>query len=179
MTLLFAALLVAMPADKRLTMRTGAPLIERADAAVLSVEAEPPLRAELLASGELLLEAPQPGLFHVFLFSKRQVRAWEIAVGVPLPPAPPGGCTEVRDEATYEACRKIAGPQDRIRFELEGVQAEAKAAQGALAKAGLPGVQIALSAWGVKLKGPRDETEKRRALAVVWPFVLGPLRLDD
>lgn len=179
MTLLLAALLVAMPADKRLTMRPGAPLIERADAGVLAVEAEPPLHAELLASGELLLEAPQPGVFRVFLFSKRQVRAWEVAAGVPLPPAPPGGCTEVRDDATYEACRKIAGPQDRIRFDLEGLQAEAKAAQAVLAKAGLSSVQIALSAWGVKLKGTRDDAEKRRALALVWPFVLGPLRLDD
>ena len=64
-------------------------------------------------------------------------------------------------------------------FELEGLQAEARAAQEELARAGLAHVEIGLSPYGVKLKNVKDSAEKRRALRAIWPAILGPLRLDD
>ena len=71
-----------------------------------------------------------------------------------------------------------AAPQPRMVFELEGMQAEARAAQEELLKAGLAHIVVGLSPWGVKLKGAKDEAERRRALRVIWPAILGPLRVD-
>ena len=83
----------------------------------------------------------------------------------------------MKDAACYAQFR--AAPQPRIVFELEGLQAEAKAAQDELDKAGLKSVSVAISPWGVKLRGAKDAAEKRRALRAVWPAILGTLRLDD
>ena len=95
---------------------------------------------------------------------------------LPLPPEKPA-CASIKDAACYAQFR--AAPQPRMIFELEGLQAEARAAQEELAKAGLPNLEVAISPWGVKLKGAKSDAEKRRALKAIWPAILGPLRLDD
>ena len=178
--LLLAALLVATPADRRLELKVGTPLIERVEPGTLFVETDGPgLHAELLASGELLLEARKPGLSRVFLFSKRLVRVYLVAVGVPLPPEGPGGCAPVVDAKSYDACRARIGPGEKVVFEPEGLQAQAKAAQVELDRALLPQVSAGFTPYGLRLKGARDEPERRRALRAIWPLLLGPLRLDD
>lgn len=174
-----AALLLAAPPDARIALRLRAPHIEKVAPGFGAVETDGDLRAELLPSDELLLEPRARGVFHVFLYARRFVRVLEVAVDVPLPPAPAGGCAVVRDAATYEDCLAKAAPDGKITFELEGLQAEAKAAQAALGRGGLAHVSVALSPYGVKLKGARDEAEKRRALRTIWPWLLTPLRLDD
>ena len=144
----------------------------------LAVEARGAVRAELLPSGnEVLIEAAARGLGQVFLFDRREVRVIEVAVDVAPPePGPLPTCPTVKDAACYEQFRRHQLP--RMTFELEGLQAEAKAAQKLLDDAGLK-VTVAISPWGVKLKGAKDDAEKRQALIAIWPAILGPLRLDD
>jgi hypothetical protein len=171
-------LLLAVPADARIGLHAGEHHIEKIDPAD-AVETEGPLHAELLPSGnELLLEPSAKGVAHAFLFSRRQVRVIEVLIDTP-PPAPAArpSCPAVTDAACYAQFR--AAPQPKMVFELEGVQAEARAAQEELAKAGLAHIQVALSPWGVKLKGVKDDAEKRKALRAIWPAILGPLRLDE
>ena len=62
---------------------------------------------------------------------------------------------------------------------IEKIQAEARAAQAELEGAGLRHVQLALGPFGVRLKGARDDAEKRRALRAIWPAILGPLRVEQ
>ena len=172
-------LLLAIPADLRLSLHVGEHHIEKIDWRAESVETEGPLRAELLPSGnELLLEPSAKGVGRAFVFTRREVRVVEAFIDTPLPP-PPGkpACASVANAACYAQFR--AAPQPRMVFELEGLQAEAKAAQEELAKAGLPNLEVAISPWGVKLKGAKSDAEKRRALKAIWPAILGPLRLDD
>ncbi len=172
-------LLFAIPADARLSLHGGDHRIEKISPGFEAVETEGPLRAELLPSGdELLLEPTGQGVARAFLFARREVRVVEIFIDTPLPPLPLRKplCATVKDAACYAQFRNA--PQPKMIFELEGMQAEAKAAQEELQKAGLTTVQVALSPWGVKLKGTKDEAEKRRALRAIWPAVLGPLRLD-
>lgn len=177
MTAALLALLLAVPAEARLSLHAGDHRIEKIDP-VDAVESEGPLHAELLPSGnELLLEPSAKGVARAFLFTRRQVRVIEIFIDTePPPPAPPPTCPTVKDAACYAQFR--ASPQPRTVFEIEGVQAEAKAAQEELSKAGLAQIEVALSPWGVKLKGAKDEAERRRALRAIWPAILGPLRLD-
>lgn len=193
--LLAAALLVpcaalALPPDARLELHGKAPRFEKVDPAFEAVLVEPAalLHAELLPSGELLLEpkgtkAGDPkgsGIAHVFCFARRLVRVIEVSLDAPVKAdAPAKPCAPVKDAASYAACRAQGGGSGALSFELEGLQAEAKAAQDELAKAGLGHITIALSPYGVKLKGAKDEAEKRRALMAVWGAVLGALRLDD
>ncbi len=173
-----AALLVAIPADARISLQTGAHRIEKISPGFDAVETEGPLHAELLPSGdELLLEPSAKGVARAFLFARREVRVVEVFIDTPLPP--PGekpACATVKDAACYAQFR--AAPQPKMIFELEGLQAEAKAAQEELSRAGLPHISVALSPWGVKLKGARGEAEQRRALRTIWPAILGPLRID-
>ncbi len=173
------ALLLAIPADARLALHAGEHRIEKISPGFDAIESEGPLHAEILPSGnELLLEPSAKGVARAFLFAKREVRVVEIFIDSPMPPAEaPPLCAEVKDAVCYGQFR--ASPQPKMVFELEGLQAEAKAAQEELAKAGLAQIGVAISAWGVKLKGARDEAEKRRALRAIWPAILGPLRLDD
>lgn len=172
-------LLLAVPADGRLALQTGARHIEKIVEGVEAVESEGPLRAELLPSGnELLLETQKPGLARVFLFLRREVRVLEVAVDVPFPqPAPPPTCPVVKDAACYAQFR--AAPREKVIFALGGLQAEARAAQELLDQAGLTRVQVALSPFGVKLRGCAGEAEKRLALRTIWPAILGRLRLDE
>ena len=177
MTGALCALLLAIPAEVRLSLHAGEHRIEKIEPAD-AAETEGPLHAELLPSGnELLLEPSAKGVARAFLFSRRQVRVIEIFVDTerPLPAAPPA-CPVIEDAACYAQFRRA--PQPRMVFELEGVQAEAKAAQEELQKAGLEKIEVALSPWGVKLKGAKDEAERRRALRAIWPAILGPLRVD-
>ena len=172
------ALLLASPAEARLSLHAGDHRIEKISPGFEAVETEGPLRAELLPSGdELLLEPSGRGIARAFLFGRREVRVVEVFIDTPPPPPPAKPlCPTVKDAACYAQFR--GAPQPKMIFELEGVQAEAKAAQEELAKAGLPTIAVALSPWGVKLKGAKDEAEKRRALRAIWPTILGPLRLD-
>lgn len=179
--MILLALLLAIPPDVTLELHAGASQIEKIDwPAIEAVETTGPLRAELLPSGnEVLLEPSGKGVARAFVFTRRDVRVIEAYVDTPQPPesrAAPA-CATVKDAACYAQFR--ASPQPHVVFELEGLQAEAKAAQDELAKAGLPGVTVAISAWGVKLKGVKDAAEKRKALIAIWPAILGPLRLDD
>ena len=177
MTGALVALLLAIPAEARLSLHAGQPRIEKIDPADV-VETEGPLHAELLPSGnELLLEPSARGVARAFLFTRRQVRVIEIFIDTePPPPAAPPTCPVVKDAACYAQFRRA--PQPRMVLELDGVQAEAKAAQEELTKAGLGHLEVALSAWGVKLRGAKDEAERRRALRAIWPAILGPLRFD-
>jgi hypothetical protein len=174
----FIALLLAIPAEARLSLHAGEHRIEKIAPAEF-VETDGPLHAELLPSGnELLLEPSSKGVAHAFLFTRREVRAIEIFIDTPPPPPPEKPlCATVKDAACYAQFR--ASPQPKMIFELDGLQAEARAAQEELAKAGLAQIEVAISSWGVKLKGARDAAEKRRALRAIWPAILGPLRLDD
>ena len=172
-------LLLAVPADARLSLQPGQHRIEKIAWRAELVEAEGPLRAELLPSGnELLLEPQGPGVARAFLFSPREVHVIEVFIGAP--PPPPAGkpsCETVKDTACYAQFR--AAPQAKMVFELDGLQAEARAAQDELDKAGLKNVSVAISPFGVKLTGAKDAAEKRHALRAIWPAILGPLRLDD
>lgn len=170
---------LALPPDARLELHGTGPHFEKIDPAFDGALVDPPalLRVEILPSGELLLEAKGKGIARVFLFSKRLVRVVEVAVDEKLGPAAQP-CAPVKDAHSYELCR-VRGGAGPLEFELEGMQAEAKVAQEALARAGLPRVQFALSAYGIRLKGAKDEGEKRRAVVAVWSSVLGPFRLDD
>jgi hypothetical protein len=174
-----ALLLLAIPADLRLSLHAGEHHIEKIDWRVETVETEGPLRAELLPSGnELLLEPVSKGVARAFVFTRREVRVIEAFIDTPLPPpAEKPACATVKDAACYAQFR--AAPQPRMVFDLEGLQAEAKAAQDELHKAGLDDVLVAISPWGVKLKGAKSPAEKRQALKAIWPAILGPLRLDD
>jgi hypothetical protein len=176
--LLRAALLLAAPLDKQLAMSAKKPLIERIDPGAVAVEVEGELHAELLPTDELLLEAKKPGVSRVFLFSKFLVRVYEVAVDTALPAVAAGGCAPVIDSKSYEACRARVGPGEKVVFELEGLQAMAKAAQAELEKAQLGHIAIGFSPYGLRLKGARDEAERRRALRAAWPALLGPVRLD-
>jgi hypothetical protein len=177
--LILAALLLAVPADVRVALHSGEHRIEKIDWRAEAVETEGPLRAELLPSGnELLLEPSGKGVGRAFVFTRREVHVIEAFVDTPLPrPAAPPSCETVKDAACYAQFR--AAPQPHMVFELEGLQAEARAAQDELAKAGVGHVEVAISPWGVKLRGVKDAAEKRKALEAIWPAILGPLRLDD
>ena len=174
-----ALVLLAIPADLRLSLHSGEHRIERIDWLAEAIETEGPLHAELLPSGnEVLLEPSAKGVARAFVFTRREVRVIETFTDQPQPP--PGekpSCAVVKDAACYAQFR--AAPQPRMVFEMEGLQAEARAAQDELARAGLKNIEVAISPWGVKLKGARDAAEKRRALKAIWPAILGPLRLDD
>ena len=184
--LLASAAVRAVPPDARLEISGRAPRIEKIEPGFTAVESDAPLivRAELLPSGnELLLEPAGAGVAHVFLFAPRLVRALEVGVDARLASAapPPRGCPAVRDAGCYEQWREalrqgpVAAP---LVFEVEGLQAEARAAQAELATAGLRHVQLAVGPFGVRLKGARDDAEKRRALRTIWPAMLGPLRVE-
>jgi len=175
---LLLALLLAVPAELRLSLHAGEHHIEKISWLAEAVESEGPLRAELLPSGnELLLEPSGRGLARAFLFTRREVKVIEVAIDAAFPePAPLPTCAAVKDAACYAQFR--AHPLPRMVFELEGLQAEAKSAQDELSRAGLGHISVAISPWGVKLIGARDDPEKRRALRAVWPAILGPLRLD-
>jgi hypothetical protein len=177
--LIAAVLLLAIPADLRVSLRSGEHRIEKIDWRAESVETEGPLHAELLPSGnEVLLEPSGKGVARAFVFTRRDVRVIEAYIDTPQPspPAKPS-CAAISSAACYAEFR--AAPQPRMVFEIEGLQAEARVAQEELAKAGLAKIEVAISPWGVKLRGAKDAAEKRRALKAIWPVILGPLRLDD
>ncbi len=189
--LLFAAGAArAVPPDARLQLTAKQPRIEKVGPEFTVVEVDDPkiLRAELLPSGELLLEPLGPGLAHAFLFAKRLVRVVEVSVGAPLPapgPAPAGLCAAPAiTEKCYPAWRErlshlAAAEAPQVAYELEGMQQEAKAAGALLAAAGLGHVQFARSASGVRLKGAKDPAEKRAALRAVYFALLGALRFEE
>ena len=179
-----------MPPDARLRLEPKQPRIEKLGPEFTVVEVDDPkvLRAELLPSGELLLEAVGPGVAHAFLFARRLVRVVEVAVAAPLPapaPAPKGTCAAPAiTEKCYPAWRErlshlAAAEAPQLSYELEGIQEEAKAAGALLAAAGLGHVQFARSAMGVRVKGTKDAAEKRAALRAVYGAVLGPLRFEE
>jgi hypothetical protein len=173
--------LLAVPADARLSLHAGASVIEKVQAGVLLVETEGPLRAEMLPSGnEVLLEPRAKGIARVFFFARHEVRVIEVAIDTQFPePGPAPSCPVVKDAACYAQWRAHVPPDRKLIFELEGLQAEARAAQEELARAGLEHIEVRLSAFGVKLKGARDEAEKRKALRAIYPAILGRLRLDS
>jgi hypothetical protein len=188
--LLAAPAALAAPPDARIAVVPGAPRIERIGSEFTAVEVDEPLvlRAELLPSGELLLEPQKAGATRVFLYAERLVRVLEVAVGqalAPIGPEPSGPCrVAVVTPACYPAWRERlihlpAAEAPRIAFEIEGLQAEAKAAGERLAAAGLGHVRYARSALGVRLSGARDLAEKRRAVRAIWPVVLGVMRVEE
>lgn len=172
-------LLLAIPADKRLTLPAGAHHIEKIQPGALAVECSGAVKAELLPSGNEVLVEPA-GAGRVFLFYKREVRVLDVAARFAEAGAPPS-CTPIADAACYAAWRAhaaVAAELPRLVFEIPGLQAQAKAAQEEVARAGLAAVQVAFSPYGVKLSGTKDEGERRRALMAVWTAALGPLRLE-
>jgi hypothetical protein len=188
---LFAFPAMALPPDARIGLLGARARIEKVDPAFSAVEVDAPevLRAELLPAGELLLEPRKPGLVHVFLFAPRIVRVIEVAVDVPLPRSddrpPPAACAagdeaRIASAACYEHWRErlrhAIGPPSLV-FEEAGLLAQVKAAQSALDAAGLK-MQVAVSPFGVRVKGAKDDSERRRALRAVWSALLGPLRID-
>jgi len=186
--LVFANPAQAAPPDVRMALEEGKPRIEHIDGSFTVAESddENVVHAELLPSGEILLEPKGRGVAHVFIFADRLVRVVEIAVGVALPeiaPAPDKACAKPRiNAACYPAWRvhlqhlesKDTPP---IEFELDGLQAEVKEAQAALDRAGIH-AQLQASAFGVKLKGVADAAAERKGLRAIWPLWLGPLRVD-
>jgi hypothetical protein len=170
------AVLLAVPADARIVSKPGAVHIEKIPAEALAVESEGGLRAELLPSGdELLLEGAQG---RAFVFYKREVRVYEVGKAFDETQPKPS-CTPIADASCYAQWRAyLASASAPVQFTLEGLQLEAKAAQALLDAAGLKTLQVQLSPFGVHLKGARDEAETRRALRLIYPALLGPLRLD-
>ena len=179
----------AAPPDARLELPAGKPRIERVDPSFSVAESddESIVHAELLPSGELLLEPRGAGTTRVFLFAPRLVRAIEVAAASPLPaidPAPAAPCAKAHiTPACYAPWRKRllhlpAADAPALEFELEGQQESLKAAGALLVQAGLGGVTLRLSPFGVKLAGAKDAAEERRALRTIWPALLGPLRID-
>ena len=192
LALLFAGAAEAVPPDARLALFGKKPRIDKIDGTFEAVEVEPPgvVRAELLPTHELLLEPQGAGEARVFLFAPRLVRVVEVAIDQPLPPAdappPLAGCAtaegaaRVGSAACYEFWRgrllhTLAADAPGLSFEEPGLFAELKAAQAELDKAGLK-LRVALSPFGVRLLG---EGDRRRGLRVVWPAMLGTLRLDQ
>ena len=180
---------LALPPDARLELTGKAPRIEKIDDGFTAVEVDDPkvVRAELLPSGELLLEPLAAGEAHVFLFARRLVRVVEVAVGRPLaaPAPPPAGLCALPSvtaqcyAAWRERLRRLpASEAPKLSYELEGLQAEAREAGLLLSAAGLGKLEFARSPFGVKLRGVKDDAERRTALRVVWSAVLGPLRID-
>ena len=180
---------LALPPDARLELTGKGPRIEKIDDGFTAVEVDDPkvVRAELLPSGELLLEPLAAGEAHVFLFARRLVRVVEVSVGRPLAqpgPPPTGLCalphvTPACYPAWRERLRRLpAAEAPKLSYELEALQAEAREAGLLLAAAGLGKIQFARSAWGVRIKGAKDDAERRAALRAVWSAVLGPLRID-
>jgi hypothetical protein len=168
--ILAAALLFAIPADVRLPSGR----IQKIDEGALAVECEGPLHAELLPSGnEVLLEGASG---RAFLFYRHVVKVIEI--GPQRPDSEPPKCTPIADQSCYAQWVSFGGGQ-QIQFTLEGLQAEARAAQKLLDEAGLAKVQVQLSSFGIRLKGTRDEAESRKAVRIIYPAILGPLRLDN
>jgi hypothetical protein len=170
--ILFAALLLASPPDVRL----AAAKIQKIDEGALAVESEGSLRAELLPSGnELLLEGSAG---RAFVFYRHVVRVYEL--GPPLASSTPPACAPIADRNCYSSWAAfLANATAPVQFTLEGLQIEAQAAQALLDAAGLSKVQLQLSAFGIKLKGARDEAESRKAIRAIYPAILGPLRLDN
>jgi hypothetical protein len=182
---------MALPPDARIALQSAKPRIEKVDAGFTAVEVDAPevLRAELLPAGELLLEPRKPGLARVFLFAPRIVRVIEVAVDLALPRSedrpPPPGCAageeaRIASAACYEHWRgrlrhSLGAPP--LVFEEAGLFAQLKAAQVELDAAGL-NVKVAVSPFGVRVKGAKDDTERRRALRAIWSALLGPLRID-
>ena len=180
----------AIPPDARLQLALKQPRIEKVGPEFTAVEVDDGkvLRAELLPSGELLLEPVGPGVARAFLVARRLVRVVEVAVEARLPaPAPPptGLCAApVITEKCYPAWRErlshlLAEGAPQLSYELEGMQQEAKAAGALLAAAGLGHVAFSRSALGVRLKGAKDAAEKRAALRAVYFALLGPLRFEE
>ncbi len=179
----------AAPPDVRLALPVGTPRIERVDESFTAVLSDDDaiVHAELLPSGELLLEPRAPGTVRVLLFATRLVRALEISASVPLPaidPAPAGLCAKPRITPSCYAAWRLhlqhlpAADAPPIEFEIEGVQEQIRQAQSALTRAGLTKISLAVSSSGVRLKGVADPSEERRALQTIWPWLLGPLRID-
>ncbi len=194
LALLFAGAAQAAPPDARLAFTGQKPRIEKIDTGFEAVLVDPPaaLRAELLPTGELLLEPRGAGVARVFLFAKRLVRVLEVAFDAALPPASdtavPASCGDAREAklptaACYAAWRDkllhaTAADLPALSWELDGLRAQAAAAQAALDAAGIK-LTAQVSAFGLKLKGDADEPSRRRALMAAWPAVLGPLRIDE
>lgn len=192
--LLLAPAGAAIPPDARLGLPSRKPHLEKADLGFVAVEVDAPevLRAELLPSGELLLEPQGPGVARVFLFAPRIVRVIEVAALVPLQPQgevplPPacGKPSEARigSAACYHAwrarlSRTLSSDAPSIAFEDAGLFAQLKAAQAELTRSGLPQIVVAVTPFGVRLKGAKGEAERRRALRAIWSAFLGPLRLE-
>ncbi len=187
--LLFSSGAQAAPPDLRLALAAGAPRIERIDPSFTAVETDDPavIHGELLPSAELLLEPKGKGTAHVFLFAERLVRVIEVAVAVELPPSEPPPAPPCEKPRIKPAC--VAAWRARLlhldardapplELELEAMQEEVKQAQAALEKAGLGKLQLSASPFGVKLKGAADAAEERRGLEAIWPWMLGPLRID-
>ena len=220
---------LALPANQSLELKPKQLRFERppfgevSTASAALVDDANVASAELLPSGEVLIEARTPGLAQVFIFGKREVEVVRVVV-LPRPAAPegtrpaldrsaspagglpragatdqqraaclarslPGAPIQIPTPACYavqverltrqEAVEAPPAAMPRFVFDLEGLQAEAKAAQALLDQAGLSQVRVALSPFGVKLSGAKDDEEKRRALIALYPAVLGPLRLDE
>lgn len=189
--LLAASAAGAVPPDARLLLSGPKPRIEKIGPGFIAAEVEPAgvLSAQVLKTDELLLEPKGTGVARVFLFAAHVVRVLEVAIDAPLPQAPPVPASCLRDgearvdsAACYEAWRKRLAHADKapaISFEGDGWMAAARAAQRALDEAGLKHVQAALTGYGVRLRGARDEPERLKALRALWPAVLGPLRLAE
>ena len=190
----FAGSATALPPDARLSLSAKKPSIQKADTGFSSVESDGPdvVRAELLPTGELLLEPLGPGVARVFLFAPRLVRVIEVAVDVPLPAAPeaslPPACgtaheAKITTAACYAAWRArlsvtLSSDAPSLSFEDQGLHAQLQAVQAELVKVGLPAVQVAVTPFGVRIKGAKDDAERRRALKAAWGALLGPLRLE-
>jgi hypothetical protein len=194
LALLFAGAAQAAPPDARLAFTGQKPRIEKIDTGFSAVEVDPPalVRAELLPTGELLLEPRGAGVARVFLFARRLVRVLEVAFDAALP-APsdavvPAVCGDAREAklstaACYAAWRDkllhaSAAELPALTWELDGLRAQAAAVQAALDAAGIK-LTAQVSAYGLKLKGDAEDPARRKALMAAWPAVIGPLRIDE
>jgi hypothetical protein len=177
------------PPDLRMILTSQKPRIEKIDPEFTLADSDDAnvVHAEILPSGELLLEPKNAGTAHVFIYASRLVRVLEVAFDAALPaadPKPPKTCETKRIAAAcYMPWRAYlqhvpTGEVPPIDLEVETIQAELTAAQAALGKAGMNSVQLRFSSFGVKLKGAKDEREERRAMQIIWPWLLGPLRID-
>lgn len=179
----------AAPPDERLALTSNTPKILKLPAEYdLALSDTPAVaRTELLPTGELLIEPVSKGEAHVFVFQRRLVRVYELAVDQPLAPADPapeGACQKpVIDKPCAAPWMKhlqhlTTAELPKFHSEIEGLQELAKMAQALLTKARLGHISIAISPYGLRIKDAKDDDERRRAIMAVYPAVLGPLRLD-
>ncbi len=148
----------AAPADRRIEIEPGETRIERlGPVARLHVEDPERLHAEMLPSGEVLLEGRTVGVTHVFFHGQSWVYVWRVFVGAHPDPeareaalrAVAAKCPGTRQdasvlrvrigdaacqEAVVRASRHLLAKELEVTFDTDGIRAQLSAQEEAIRK---------------------------------------------